>query len=236
MNASINNLSKSIIFILLTLFASQAWTAIKTDEDLSIFSGRLSKVNRLASLVRVRVRFKNMKFLKKKDKVVFWSDFKSKNRCYSYVVSKSSEYLLLRIPNYARCLQKIGFTAGSFLYFQSDDLKTSLEVGHELLSILVKKRLALQAKLNRNKKELEIHIEKVDGVNKRFQVLREKLELEWEQELSALEKDRAETLKDRSFTQSKLDQTDLNLEKYRIYDRNLEVDRWSLDARRYIKK
>lgn len=223
-----------IVGILCCSFSGQC--SSKFSEDLSVFTGRLSKINQDASLVRVRVRFKNMKFINKKDNVEFWVDENPKIRCQASVVAKSAEYLLLRIPSFYLCVQKVGFTVGTHLYFQSDNLKNNLEVAQEMLAILVKKRLALTGRYDRNEQTVKTFSEKVDAVNQRYAVLKQKMELEWEKELSSIEEDKELAVKDLRETQAKLNDVDYKLEKYRIFDKNLELDRWSLDSKRFRKK
>ena len=54
------------------------------------------------------------------------------------------------------------------------------------MRIMMKKNMALNSRLNRTKKELEQYIEKINAINKRYQILREKLEHEWRDEIQAL--------------------------------------------------
>lgn len=219
------------------LIAFSSWSAEKkTEEILDVFSGHVSRINADAELVRIRVQFENAKYIQNNDKIYFWFDTNPNNRCRSYVVGKSSEYVLLRVPDYLMCVSKVGITVGSYLKFQSDDLKKHMEIGQSLIEILLKKRLALRGKVYRHQNDLNAYIEKVDAVNKRFAVLREQLELEWEQELSSLAEEKSDTLKDLQSAQMRLDDVDHKLERYRIHDENLKTDRWALDIQQYLKK
>ena len=227
----------TFLFIFFGILISQTDGALELKkEDISSFAGRVSKINREAALVRVRVDFINFKFINKKDKVSFWPQNQKTQRCIAYVIGKSQQYMLLRVPNFEVCVNRVGFTVGSYINFQSDDLKTNLEVASELLKILLRKRMALMARLQRNRKEIDTHIEKVDSVNKRYEVLRSKLELEWEDELQALQEDRFEAVKSFELTQSQLDALDIKIEKYRVNDTNLKIDRWAIDKTMYKKK
>ncbi|MFW5887222.1 MAG: hypothetical protein ACOCUH_00305 [Bacteriovoracia bacterium] len=236
------NLAYLILIFLLSFGVCFAQVGVPADipasleEKLSIFTGHVSRLNEKAGLMRVRVRFRNMKFLNKKDKVYFWTDLTPSNKCQSYMLSKSDEYILLRIPDYSKCVRKVGITVGAQLYFQSYDMKDTLSVAKQLVEILLKKRLALSSMLTRHKNDVNAYTEKADVVNRRFSILREKLELEWEQELAALEEDKISALKKMQNAQSRLDELNMKLEKYRIHDRNLEIDRWALDVEQYRKK
>jgi hypothetical protein len=220
-----------LLFILL-----MGSTAFAVEDTESTFGGRVSALNQIGSLLRIKVDFKNMKFLNKRDKVEFWNETSPNNRCASYVVAKSSDYLLLKVPNYDLCVSRVHLTTGSYLYFESVDLNKNLQIAKELVNILLKKQVALTARWQSNKRDLDTYPDKMEGVNKRYQVLREKLELEWRKELSDLEVDKNQTLKIFQDTQARLDDVNHKLEQYRVYDTNLEVDRWALDKKLYYKK
>ena len=64
----------------------------------------------------------------------------------------------------------------------------------------------------------------------------EKLELEWQKELSALEEDKTQSYLDYKKTQARLHELNYKLEQYRVHDQNMKEDRWSLDPELYYKK
>jgi uncharacterized protein YgiM (DUF1202 family) len=109
-------------------------------------------------------------------------------------------------------------------------------MGREMITILQKKSLALNSKVKRNEQELNRYIEKVSAVNQRYDVLRAKLEAEWRDELAKIEEDRALTERNYQGLLMRLNEVEYNLEKYRIEDENLKVDRWSLDPKLFYKK
>jgi hypothetical protein len=76
----------------------------------------------------------------------------------------------------------------------------------------------------------------VDAVNKRFEILRQKLEIEWQKELAALEEDKAKSFTEFKNAVARLNEIDVKLEAYRLEDHNLKLDRWSLDPALYQKK
>ncbi len=96
--------------------------------------------------------------------------------------------------------------------------------------------MALNARLTRYQSEVDGYIEKVDVVNKRFEVLRQKLELEWQRELADLEEDKTRAYQNFKETQARLNDLEFKLRKYRVRDQNLQEDRWSLDPKLYYKK
>lgn len=206
------------------------------DEKGNHFTGRISRLNGKARLARIRTDFKNIKFLNRKDRVEFWNETYPDQRCMAIVEGRTNDYLLLKIPQYDMCVTKVHFTTGSHLHFMSEDLGKTVKLAHELVEILLKKRLAMQAKKDRLQKDLSGHVEKVDSVNKRYEVLRQKLEIEWQKELSALEEDKAVSFAEFKDSEARLNEIDTKLEAYRIEDHNLKLDRWSLDPALYIKK
>lgn len=218
--------------VLLILLSTSVF-AVDVD---GIFSGHISALNQHAGLVRLKIDFKNMKFLNKRDKVEFWSESNPTNRCSSFVMGKSNDYLLLKVPNYDLCVGRVYLTTGSYLLIESLDLAKNLKIARELVDILLKKQLALDSKLKHKKRDLEIYVEKVEAVNQRYSVLRQKLELEWQKEIQHLEEDKNDTFIAFKQTEARLDDVHHKLEQYRVYDQNLELDRWSLDKNLYIRK
>lgn len=206
------------------------------DENASKFSGRISRLNPKARLARIRTDFANIKFLNRKDRVEFWNETYPDQRCVALVEGRTNDYILIKIPQYEMCIRKVHFTTGTYLHFNSPDLKQTVSQAKELVEILLKKRLAMKAKKDRNQKDLDGHIEKVDSVNKRYEILRQKLEIEWQKELASLEEDKAKTFTEYKESEARLNEIDTKLEAYRIEDHNLKLDRWSLDPALYIKK
>ncbi len=200
------------------------------------FSGRVSKVNVEAGLMRVKVTFSNMKYLNKHDKVKFWNDYNPLISCDGYIIGKTPDYLLLKVSEYEYCSGVINMAAGRYLLFHSKDLENNLKMGQELISVLLKKRLAISGKVSKEKKGIDSHLDRVEAVNKRFTLLREKLEKEWRDEISSLEEDYTTTLINYKALKLRLDEIEHKMELYRIEDSNFEHDRWSLDTKLYYKK
>jgi hypothetical protein len=208
----------------------------KKDEYGFHFTGRISRLNSAAKLARIRTDFENIKFLNRKDRIEFWNETYPDHRCVASVEGRTNDYLLIRIPYFENCIRKVNFTTGTYLHFESEDLKETVKIAKELVEILQKKRLALQAKKDRHQKELTGHIEKVDAVNKRYEILRQKLEIEWQKELSSLEEDKARSFTEFKNAEARLNEIDTKLEAYRVEDHNLKLDRWSLDPALYFMK
>lgn len=229
---------KTFIFLLsfcLSGISAYAARASVSKAD-GVFSGRISRINEKAGLIRLKVDFANMKYLNKKDKVEFWDERGSDIRCKAYVVGKSNDYLLLKIPEFPYCKRFIFISNGAYVQLYSQDLVNNLTMGKELVDILLKKKIALSSRLLSNKKNLDSHIERVNAINLRYKVLRDKLEAEWREELAALEEDRLTSFRNYKDLEGQLLEIDDKLEKYRIEDRNLKEDRWALDPRLYYSK
>lgn len=225
-------------FLLLYVFASISTFAQEAskDEETAIFSARVALINPVAQLLRIKTTFKNVKFLNKNDRVEFWNENYPDQKCLGVVQGVSNDYVLFKVPQYKFCVVKVHVTVGSNLRFFSKDMQNNLAIAKELVEILLKKRSALGYRKERQEKDLTAYVEKVDAVNKRFDVLRQKLELEWQKELADLEEDKARTFLQFKNTQARLQDLEHKLEAYRIEDHNLTLDRWSLDPDLYFKK
>ncbi len=204
--------------------------------DLGYFSGRVDHIRPEASLVRIYTTFDNLKYVNKKDKVEFWDERNTKSKCKGYVLGKSNEYLLLKVPQYKYCKRYVLLTPGAYLHFYGPDLVNNIKMGQEVLKILIKKRMAVQSRHLRRKKELDSHIEKVNSINMRFKVLRDKLESQWRKQLALVEEDRVTSLRNFKELELRISDIDKKIEQYRIADENMVEDRWALDPRLYFKK
>lgn len=200
------------------------------------FSGRVSRINTLETLIRFRLNFENRKFIKKNDDILFWIDSAYNNRCSGSVVGKSNDYILVKIKYKDPCLNRLNITTGSYTRFFSQNLIENIKKAQEVTAILLKKRLAIEGRKNRYLKELDGYVLKVNLINERYALLKQKLEHEWDEELGRLERERVEDLKSFKNAEIYLGEIDLKVEKYKIYDHNLKVDRWALDQRYYLRK
>lgn len=201
-----------------------------------VFPGRVSKMNRVAKLVRIKVEFENSKFITRNNKLEIWNPSIPDKKCVGFIEGKSNDYMLVRVPKYDLCLRTVYFTTGSYIHMYSPDLEENLITAKEVLKILLRKRTALDARLTRYRKEVDSYLEKLDVVNKRYEVLRQKLEIEWQRELSNLEEDKTKSYKNYKETQARLHDVDFKLQQYRVRDENMIEDRWSLDPKLYYKK
>jgi hypothetical protein len=200
-----------------------------------VFVGRISKLNHKAELARIRVKFKNLKFINKNNKFIFWSEENPGKKCQGQVLGKTNEHLLVKVPYYKLCIKKVFLTVGSKLIFYSKDLSNNIKVAYEVIGILVKKNLALKSKVNRIERNISTHVNKIDAVNKRYSILKEKLDREWELEVSNLEEDKLDSLKDLKSNKGRLNDIEFKLEQYKVHDYHLEQDRWALDPQLYQK-
>jgi hypothetical protein len=227
-----------IIFIILLLPSMALAQTLEStqDEYTNIFSGRISRLNSVAKLARIRTDFANIKFLNRKDRIEFWNETYPNQRCIALVEGRTNDYFLLRIPQYETCVRKVHFTTGTYLHFESPDLIQTTKIVRELVEILLKKRLAMNAKKQRHQRELDSFVEKVDVVNKRYEILRQKLEIEWQKELASVEEDKSRSFTEFKNSEARVNEIDTKLETYRVEDNNLKLDRWSLDPALYIRK
>lgn len=224
------------MILLSTQFVWSQSIESKLDEEATIFTGRISRLNAPAKLARIRTDSANIKFLNRKDRVEFWNESYKDRRCVALVEGRTNDYLLLRIPEYETCIRNVHFTSGTYLHFESPDLEQTVKIAKELVEILLKKRLAMNAKKTRHQRELDGYVEKVDAVNKRYEILRQKLEIEWQKELAAVEEDKSRSFTEFKNSEARVNEIDTKIETYRVEDHNLKLDRWSLDPALYIRK
>lgn len=221
-----------VYLIVVVIFSSSLYA-----EDMAAkFAGRISRLNPVAKIMRLKVDFANAKFLGPKDRIEFWNETYPDKKCLGYLEAKSNEYLLIRIPGYKRCVTNVQLTTGTYLHLYSRDLEQNLTVASDLVDILLKKRLALTSMLKNYKQEVESYVEKMEAVNKRYEILRQKMEIEWQKELSGLEEDKTRSYLSYKDAEKKMDELNFKLQKYRISEDNLKTDRWSLDPNLYYKK
>lgn len=224
-----------LLLFSLSAFAMEDNSTAKNAVE-ATFPGRVSRINNIAQLVRIRVDFKNAKFLNRGDRLEFWNETYPSQRCISVVEARSNEYLLVKVPDFAQCVLRVHVTTGSYLHFWSKDLENNLKAAHELVEILLKKRMALLARKRHHERDLDAHVEKVEATNKRYEILRQKLEAEWNKDLAALEEDKANSLVAFKQAEARLNEVESKLESYRIHEHNFTVDRWSLDPDSYFHK
>jgi len=200
------------------------------------FSGRVSSISAEAKILRFKVDFDNVKYINKMDSVEFWGQHQETYKCKAYVLGRSSTHILLKAPKFSSCNEVSPFAVGRYYYFHSKDLENNIIMGKELIEILVKKRLALQSKISRNGKLVDTYVQRVDSLNTRYEILRKKLLAEWKEELAKLEYDQQELVRNNEGLKIRLNEVDHKLEKYRVKDENLVLDRWALDPKYYYLK
>lgn len=203
------------------------------NEKIGLFTGRVSKINKKISMIQIRVDFSNFRYLNSKNRVVFWEEHNSKRKCDGYVLGRSASHFLLKVMNFKTCTRYFNVSPGGRLFFYSEDLANNIKTGRELISILLKKRMALYGKLDLSKKNVDSYSTKVEAITKRYKILRDKLELEWKREIAALEEDQAVSLRKHKDLELKVAEIDQKLEAYKIEDDNMKQDRWALDSRLY---
>lgn len=210
--------------------------AFAENSENGTFSGRVSKINLDIKTVRIKINFDNVKYLNAKDKVEFWDEKNANFKCKGYVIGRTADYVLLKIPEIKFCTKNIYLTAGAYFEFFSDDLVNNIKMGREVMTILLKKRQAINGQMELKNKDLLSHAERVNAINARYQTLRDKLDAEWKKELQGLDEDRTYTMRSYKDLERRRDEVDRKIELYKFNDENLTTDRWSLDTGLYFKK
>lgn len=227
---------KSRFFLLFSVLVLMPFGIKAELSEQGFFSGRISRINKDIKVVRVKVDFDNIKYLNPKDQIEFWDEKNNTQKCKSYIIARSSDYLMLKVPELAACEKYLYFTNGAYFKFFSEDLENNVKMGKEVVSILLKKRMAVQGQIEERNKEIKGNVERVNAINARYQTLRDKLDQEWQKELHALEEDKTYAVRSYKDLERRRDEIDQKLEQYKIKDENLTLDRWSLDSRLYFKK
>ena len=200
------------------------------------FGARILRVNREVELVYFKFDFENGKYLNKDDRVKFWNERNHLVSCEGDILGRTSDTFLLKVPNINFCERRIPLSVGAYMMFHSEDMKNNMIMGTHLVKILLKKRSVVSAMAERWKRELNSHMEKVNAVNVKYDVLRKKLEAEWQEQLQTLEEDRVAVVREHKSVQRQLDEIDSKLEQYKIEEDNFSLDRWSLDSRLYYER
>lgn len=227
----------SILWTLFLLFVvNTASLRAEIDDGRGNFSGRISRFNREINTLKIKVDFANLKYLNSRDRLEFWDERNTSQKCRGYVLGRSADYILVKAPDLKSCEKFLLITAGAYLKFYSKDLENNLELGKDVVGLLLKKRMAIDGQMTLRQKEIDSHLERVGAVNARYDLLRKKLEQEWQKELNALEEDRVQSVRLAKDLEQRKDEIDKKLELYKVQDENMTLDRWSLDSRLYYKK
>lgn len=224
------------LFLILILSVINYQSIAQVDDGRGYFSGRISRFDRDIKTLKIKVDFANLKYLNPKDRLEFWDERNTVQRCKGYIIGRSADFVLLKAPELANCEKFLLITTGAYLKFYSKDLENNLEMGKDVVSLLLKKRMAVQGKMDLRQKDIDAHLERVSAVNVRYDLLRKKLEMEWQKELNALEEDRVQSVRLAKDLEQRRDEIDKKLELYKVNDENMVLDRWSLDSRLYFKK
>lgn len=227
---------KTFSLLLVTMICLLSWEGRAELSEEGFFSGRVSRINKDISVVRVKVDFDNIKYLNPKDKIEFWDEKNKSQKCKGYIAGRTSDYLLVRVPEMSYCEKYLYFTIGSYFKFYSEDLLNNIKMGKEVVTILLKKRMAVLGEMEIRNKEINGHMERVNAINARYQTLRDKLDQEWQKELHALDEDKTYSVRSYKDLERRRDEIDQKLEQYKVKDENLTLDRWSLDSNLYFKK
>ncbi len=229
-------MNKFILFLLIA-FSFLHSKSVKAElSEEGFFSGRVSRINLAINVLRVKIDFDNIKYLNPKDKIEFWDEKNSSQKCKSYILGRSSDYILMKVPELKSCQKFLYLVPGAYFKFFSEDLLNNITMGREVITILLKKRMAVEGQILGRNKEIAANVERINAINARYQTLREKLDLEWQKELHALDEDKTYAVRSYKDLEIRRDEIDQKLELYKIKDENLILDRWSLDSRLYFKK
>lgn len=193
------------------------------------FTGRISRLNPEASLMRVRLDFVNAKFLRTNDGIEFWNEGMPMIRCQAAIVGKSGEYFLLRVYEWKLCIGKVGFSVGSHVYFESKDLEKTLITAREMVKVLLQKRMLLQGQTTNKDNDVNDQSSQLSNINARYEAMIERIKKEWNDAIKGLSAAKSANEIELNSLKAQLDEIDFQLERYRIEDANIKKDRWAID-------
>ncbi|MCY4644159.1 MAG: hypothetical protein OXB88_06025 [Bacteriovoracales bacterium] len=205
-------------------------------DNLGEFSGRIAKLDMELGLLRIKVDFHNLRYLLEGNQIDFRSQMGSGKNCRAEILGKSNDYLLIKVPFFDECVKYVHFTVGAYLHLYSKDLAKNIQKGKEVLDLLLKKRISVESRKRKFQKKLTSYEERIEATNERYSVLRQKLEKELQGVIDDLDNDKIIAERNLKNAEIELKKIDRKLELYRVSDKNLEEDRWSLDPRLYYKK
>lgn len=209
--------------------------SISLFEEMGHFTGRISKLSTETSLIRFRVQFRNLKFLNKNEYLEIWSEGDT-FRCAGQIVGKSNQHLLVKVVEMQKCLDRTQLAVGAHIHLFSKVLAKNVNLAKEVVEILLKKKFAIQIKIDKRKQTLDQYLDKIEVVNKRYDILKAKLEQERQEEISALQSDKLTATNSYNSLKGELMEVEHKLEEYSVGQSNLSQDRWALDAALYLKK
>lgn len=231
-----NELMRFICFFTF-IFNIQLEASKISDLDRSgVFSGRISQIEREQQRLRVRLDFANAKFIQLNDEMQMWHQGQTKNKCKVKVVGKENHYVQLRVPQYNRCVNQVGFTVGSYILFSSRDLEFNMLRAREMIELLLKKRAVLAAELKEKKGKLEEVDGQINGINSEYDQRIQEIEKEREQVLGNMTEKRVLLFEDLRDDELTIGDIDYKLERFRVQSENMSIDRWSLDPELHFKK
>lgn len=224
MNSILKTIIPVVSFIFF-IFSTLAQEAVSP----GTFSGRISRLNPEATLMRVRLEFANSKFLRTNDAVEFWNEGMPMVRCQGAIVGKSGEYFLMRVYEWKLCISKVGFSVGSHVYFESKDLEKTLITAKEMARILLQKRMLLQGQTTMKANDVNDQSSQLENINTRYEAMIERIKNEWNESIKGLTSEKSANQVELNSLKAQLDEIDFQLERYRIEDANFKKDRWAID-------
>lgn len=199
--------------------------------DYSKFSGRVTDKDPSATVFKVQVESKNVKFLKPSDTVYFNVARRvDEDRCIGHVRSSEEKYITIYAKSLLDCWGKNStLRRGTILVFQSEKLAQRVkEASRYRLSLLVKKR------------DFTFQLNEVNNFVWGFSQKQVELAADYDRQIIELQRKKDEALNlllskknDQVRVQAKLiyslDKLDKDLDFYRVEKDELYTDRWHMD-------
>ncbi|MDC1175400.1 hypothetical protein OAT67_08380 [Bacteriovoracaceae bacterium] len=198
--------------------------------DYSKFQGRVTDRDKSGDIIKISSKNQNIRFFRSGDTLRFRVEGKKTKLCRGYVRSVEKDYFVAYIQDLYTCWKEGEyFRRGTLLNFDSDVLASRVRDANIYRLVLLKRRKSFLGQLNGvnhfvwsyDQERVQVAAEydqKILEIQKKKQAALEKLLVK--------KKDSINIQKELVY---RLDQLDRDLEFYRIYKFEENLDRWAMD-------
>jgi len=230
------HIMKSFIIIWGLIILAKAFAESSPYQDLAQFSSRIVRVDWENKFLALRLDFENAKFVQVGINVFIFSNQYPEKRCHGRVLSRTIDVILLKISRFEDCEGYLNFTSGAYTRISSNDFKKNINKANARLIELNQYETFMREKKKKIVAVIEEYRSKNESIEAKYLHEIEKIKYQRDLEIAQLEaarKIQEEQLLDIS---SKIDQVLFYKEKIKTDESNFDLDRWSLDQRKYYFK
>lgn len=192
------------------------------------FSGVI--LNNNSEFLTLKINNSNIKFFKNGDEVFFFNKIYADYKCRGIVEKGNRERLILKVTDYTNCKKYMSLTANSTIDLESNDLLTNLSMAKDVENILLKKKMILEHKVLRLKKDIKSRNLKYQSIEQEYEEKIASLSLEKEEKKQNVLLIEDESRKQINDAKLKLIDIDKKLQLYRVEDQRYRRSQWSLKS------